>query len=765
MTDDQLQFIDYRKPILEAGDYPFTVTHQYGYPDTSTEQETFVKTSKINMRVVSERVAIDAADIFAQYPPAGESGDFSDVLPHISFKKGALPWCRSAYDVDDNGENDNLEPWLYLLGINALDIENGLAKFGESHTFDQLDQGAYFPADQKDSLLLDATIADENKTVKTVDIKKSLFKKLFCSEGENFSNKEHIEYLAHIRRRWQAEDAEGQVMEKVVSKAVVTALNDKLLVDGDIDVRDLLSLMPTAKQVSVVKEGTWLVMDSQAGDVLLDRVGEDSASGTVTLRKSTLTRELSVLVANRLAQSDAVKFSEGTRNYSLVISLEQYLNAKSLDAINALGDEEYLRFIVLSDWWYNCTSSAVNFKTRLEKMDVDTLRFPEDKRAAAEANSALHSRLNAGFVALPHEFRQGAQSLSWYRGPFVPFDVSTNTQTIELTPLQRGQSDDSALVATDADRLLAFDQQDGMFDISYAAAYELGRILSFKNTHFTRLLSQYKRAQARYIQLEKKDAERKADVSDLGISIENLPYAYLTSDILDQQREEINAWLLQLAQFKLLPLWNLIADKQLLPKGAIRTFSIDRKWIQSLWLGALSLNGRTQVTYDLFEQCYQELADQIPRYGALLRSDVIWAYPELVTEFKQREVGDDVELVPSCKASMHKVSIDTCLYLTQEPFNYLALSLPPESLHYGISIDPKTQDCSKNISYAGQTIHTLEFNLSDVDLGIVSATALAGGIAVGIEETVGAAAVSNFKSARFGRYMLKGEPKAEFVLD
>ena len=58
---------------------------------------------------------------------------------------------------------------------------------------------------------------------------------------------------------------------------------------------------------------------------------------------------------------------------------------------------------------------------------------------------------------------------------------------------------------------------------------------------------------------------------------------------------------------KEVPHWYLIPDPNLLPQRTIRTFQIDFKWIQSLWLGALSLGGRTQVSAELYEKLVTQL--------------------------------------------------------------------------------------------------------------------------------------------------------------
>ena len=173
MTDDQLQFIDYRKPKLEAGDYQFTVTHQFGDPNHSTEHQK--QLSHINNRAEGERVTIKSEDVFAQYPPAGESGDFSDVLPHISFNKASLPWLRSAYEKSADNSAESHEPWLYLLAINEQDLAQGRAHINAPMALADLDKNAFFPSEQKQALMIDPSINQAEQMLHTIDIKKSLF--------------------------------------------------------------------------------------------------------------------------------------------------------------------------------------------------------------------------------------------------------------------------------------------------------------------------------------------------------------------------------------------------------------------------------------------------------------------------------------------------------------------------------------------------------------------------------------------------------------
>ena len=132
--------------------------------------------------------------------------------------------------------------------------------------------------------------------------------------------------------------------------------------------------------------------------------------------------------------------------------------------------------------------------------------------------------------------------------------------------------------------------------------------------------------------MQKEDEDRSQDVIEKGITIENLPYSKLNEEDLTEDREFIKNYLEELALLKEVPHWYLIPDPDLLPQRTIRTFQIDFKWIQSLWLGALSLGGRTQVSAKLYEELVPLTTPNIPHAGFFLRSDLVWAYPEMVEQ-------------------------------------------------------------------------------------------------------------------------------------
>ena len=83
-----------------------------------------------------------------------------------------------------------------------------------------------------------------------------------------------------------------------------------------------------------------------------------------------------------------------------------------------------------------------------------------------------------GYVPLNHQLRTGGQTVSWYRGPLVPYQIPSQRVTLPIA------SPDAATV---------FDPTTGMFDVSYAAAWTVGRMLSLQDAAFSTALYNWKK--------------------------------------------------------------------------------------------------------------------------------------------------------------------------------------------------------------------------------------------------------------------------------
>ena len=101
--------------------------------------------------------------------------------------------------------------------------------------------------------------------------------------------------------------------------------------------------------------------------------------------------------------------------------------------------------------------------------------------------------------------RQGEKTVSWYRGPLVPLNYHKPAQVQELVSC--------------ADELLRYDPDIGLFDVTYAAAWQLGRLLALQNQSFALALNRTRkalRARAEWLmhRAELKERYKALDVQD-----------------------------------------------------------------------------------------------------------------------------------------------------------------------------------------------------------------------------------------------------------
>jgi hypothetical protein len=175
--------------------------------------------------------------------------------------------------------------------------------------------------------------------------------------------------------------------------------------------------------------------------------------------------ELAVVVANRFPAPEGV-------TTCCLVSLE--------DASHILPPKRMsgrVRVPVLDAWTFSRAGRTEDFERLVRSLQPGSLRV----RLESD-----RTELQRGYTLLEHTMRQGATSASWYRGPLLP---SPGPATTASEP-----GHDSA------DELLRYDPRTGMFDVSLAAAWQLGRLLALADAELSVAIAGWKaegqRAQA-----------------------------------------------------------------------------------------------------------------------------------------------------------------------------------------------------------------------------------------------------------------------------
>lgn len=181
----------------------------------------------------------------------------------------------------------------------------------------------------------------------------------------------------------------------------------------------------------------------------------------------------SVVLANRFPET--TMDGDGLTNTAVLVSLEGF--GKYLYGDPGVIKEDRVRLAVLASWSFLCQGTTT-FQTLVEELKAKTglLRLPPPSSpapggddGAGEVKKAFH----IGYTALAHQLRQGEATVSWYRGPLVP---------------HFHRKLDYYLPLPCADAALRYNYETGLLEVTYAAAWQLGRLLALQNPHFAQAM-------------------------------------------------------------------------------------------------------------------------------------------------------------------------------------------------------------------------------------------------------------------------------------
>lgn len=332
--------------------------------------------------------------------------------------------------------------------------------------------------------------------------------------------------------------------------------------------------------------------------------------------------DFSVLVANRFPPPGA--------NTVYLISLEGWKEV--LDATTTIPQGvSRVRLITLGNWnFINDPNGHDTFAGLMQQLKTNSSVFGITL-AVTSGDEYVDKALQRGYVPLDYKPVDSTPSFAWYRGPLAPLSRERLTQEV----FER------------ADAAMIFDTGKGILDLSYASAWELGRLLALSSPAFVKGLTLF-------VEGRKNAAEFAREIEEF-LKLHRSSLDPISGDQGIEQvtvTNDLVEWIARLVLLYPVPFHYLVPHQSLLPPESLRFFYLDDNWVDALIDGAFSIAVRdvvkerqalrTDLQRALSKIVYQhrlrlqgknptwdasESYMSIPKSGFLLRSRIVTGWP------------------------------------------------------------------------------------------------------------------------------------------
>lgn len=262
----------------------------------------------------------------------------------------------------------------------------------------------------------------------------------------------------------------------------------------DVPLKFFWQIAPTLKDLELMAHGrkVSLVKTSQ------DQEDVEEPIGT-----------FSVVMGNRLPNTNKT-----THAYLVSLEgLESFLPHQDGSPPTVSYNDTYnLRLAVLKHWTFFSTGEPATFVHKLESLNQSDTSNTNLRLSYKGTNQLINEACNMGFVPLNETLRTSESTVSWYRGPLSPYSIAKSSKIIFPIP--------------SSDAVTAFDPTTGMFDVSYACAWTLGRMLALQDKGFSVELYNWKHGLTQSVI---NSIEESLIKNTIGTSISNLAKASIES--------------------------------------------------------------------------------------------------------------------------------------------------------------------------------------------------------------------------------------------
>ncbi|MYS78886.1 hypothetical protein [Embleya scabrispora] len=632
-------FHDYLVPRADPGVYTVRAEHLLEEADGTRVDTEPLPAAEQKFEIRAARFTLHETSVHAFYPPAGSSGRYDAVLPHITLDRAILPWERPLTGARSRAR----APWVALLVFREGELPDDPAATGDTkpHTVAELIEPV--ETDVIGPILKPKGITPgiAASTCATIDVPREVFRRVAPHQEEMY-------YLAHMRD---------------VARPVQRA-------DGE------------------------FLMEGKYAVVTANRFPREAGRYTAHL------------VSLEGYEAQLAPGAPGTHRALRLVSLSSW--AFTTDLTNALDIPEMLRHLVEPSWSGHPEDLALRIN-------------PPKGQPQDDAERYARARLELGYAPVPFQTLSGELTYAWYRGPATPV-------TAPEVPDQVGGRG-----YTTADHALIYEQDHGLFDVSYAAAWTLGRTIALADPDYSAQLTRARRElanRAATLRAMGADPARARTDPDTGRGLAALHElasdggrslaAALTEPVepgpaprvagrrrlnraegralLAEERSvsllrstaarntgDMPAWLDELGLLRGIPFCYLVPDPRMLPPESMRMFRIDERWLDAVLAGASDVGLHTTLDRDVDTHLRAVVSrsrrsELVPGAGLLINSELVKAWPDFPL------VAKTAADTPIAELRQERLTSNILLYLFQDVPDVIEIREPGQGIHFGIDI-------------------------------------------------------------------------------
>ncbi|WP_432063803.1 hypothetical protein [Streptomyces sp. C10-9-1] len=434
-----------------------------------------------------------------------------------------------------------------------------------------------------------------------------------------------------------------------------------------------------------------------------------------------------VLEEGEYAVVNANRFPRDPGNYAVhLVSLEGFEGRLSG---TLPGTTTAVRLCSLHSWSFTSSEGpAADPGTLLENLVAPGAEEPEELALRLPVTAPVtddpeddyvRDRLARGYTAVPQRTLSGERTFAWFRGPATPvtaFDVPT-----EHSPGPH----------TTSDHALVYEPEHGIFDVSYAVAWTLGRTIGLADPAYTTAVGRARRELANRATtlmalaedparasvdpdappalgaLRELASARFRELLSTGLKSPQLPdeagrrtprprvTRAQSRSVLAEERAvsllrttaernagAIAAWQARLGLLQGVPFHHLVPDPRMLPLESLRMFRLDQGWLDALVAGAADVGVHTSVDSLLAPELNRATARsgraKRAAGGLLIHSELIPAWPDIKIS---AYLEDGTVLTELRRAKPDKRIL---LVLWDGVPDKVVIREPGQGIHYGI---------------------------------------------------------------------------------